>query len=520
MSDFKVVQLLNPIQINTNINPTGVYNNATSYGPGDSVSFGNSSYICILATTGNDPTNTAYWQLLASSSTNKLSTTARNVTGATIPKGSVVYFNGSSGNLPTIALAQANTEASSSRTVGLTSVAIPNNSNGEIVVIGLIESLDTSAFTVGIPLWLSPTVAGGMTNTEPVAPDHSVFIGVCTRSNPTQGTIEINIQNGQKLEELHNVLINGIANNQYLRYESASSLWKNHTLTSSDVGLGSVNNTSDANKPISTATQTALDLKVDKVVGKGLSTEDYTSTEKTKLAGIASGATANQTDAFLLNRTNHTGTQGPGTIVQDASNRFTTDAEKATWNGKQDALGFTPANDTLSNLGGTAVNNPINPDSNIAYTLGASGLNWLSVATKGILYDDSPNYDVELRNFVDSATKNSLNYEARNLLDKGGILVLDWDNCFIDKERFGLLGITFETVSKNLKQYNYALNYTSGTLTSIVYTVPSVGTITKTLNYTSGLLTSVVLSGSTPLSIQLTKTLTYTSGVLTSIAYT
>ena len=99
-----------------------------------------------------------------------------------------------------------------------------------------------------------------MTNTKPTAPNNTVFIGVVTRSSPTQGTIEINIQNGFEIDELHNVLITSIANNQYLRYESASSLWKNHTLTSSDVGLGSVDNTSDASKPISTATQNALNL--------------------------------------------------------------------------------------------------------------------------------------------------------------------------------------------------------------------------------------------------------------------
>lgn len=57
-------------------------------------------------------------------------------------------------------------------------------------------------------------------------------------------------------------------------------------LTKNNVGLGSVDNTSDANKPVSTAQQTALDLKVDKVTGKGLSTEDYTTSEKNKLASI------------------------------------------------------------------------------------------------------------------------------------------------------------------------------------------------------------------------------------------
>jgi hypothetical protein len=71
------------------------------------------------------------------------------------------------------------------------------------------------------------------------------------------------------------------------------------TLAKADVGLGNVDNTSDANKPVSTATQTALDGKVDKVVGKGLSTNDYTTAEKTKLAGIEAGATADQTKADI-----------------------------------------------------------------------------------------------------------------------------------------------------------------------------------------------------------------------------
>jgi hypothetical protein len=46
--------------------------------------------------------------------------------------------------------------------------------------------------------------------------------------------------------------------------------------------LGNVDNTSDANKPVSTATQTALDGKVDKVSGKSLVDD----TQITKLAGL------------------------------------------------------------------------------------------------------------------------------------------------------------------------------------------------------------------------------------------
>ncbi len=61
--------------------------------------------------------------------------------------------------------------------------------------------------------------------------------------------------------------------------------------------------------------QAATDNKVDKVAGKQLSTEDYTSTEKVKLGGIASGATANAPDADLRDRSTHTGTQPASTIT-------------------------------------------------------------------------------------------------------------------------------------------------------------------------------------------------------------
>jgi hypothetical protein len=58
--------------------------------------------------------------------------------------------------------------------------------------------------------------------------------------------------------------------------------------------LDQVSNTSDANKPLSTAAQTALSTKVDKVQGKELSTNDYTTAEKTKLAAITGTNTGDQ----------------------------------------------------------------------------------------------------------------------------------------------------------------------------------------------------------------------------------
>ena len=73
-----------------------------------------------------------------------------------------------------------------------------------------------------------------------------------------------------------------------------------------------------------TTVATQIGQKVDKVAGKGLSTEDYTSEEKAKLAGVAAGA----------NNYQHPATHPATMIEQDASHRFVTDTEKATWNGK------------------------------------------------------------------------------------------------------------------------------------------------------------------------------------------
>lgn len=47
----------------------------------------------------------------------------------------------------------------------------------------------------------------------------------------------------------------------------------------------------------------------------GTTNKAYTATEKTKLAGVATGATANSSDATLENRANHTGTQAESTIT-------------------------------------------------------------------------------------------------------------------------------------------------------------------------------------------------------------
>ena len=161
--------------------------------------------------------------------------TARNITGTTIPKGTVVLITGASGNRPTIGLAQGDTGANADGVIGITDAAIDNNANGRVITEGLADNLDTSAFAAGDKLFLSAVTPGGLVNVRPVQPAHSVAVGVVTRSNNAVGSIEVKIQVGEHLEFLHDVLLTSKANGDFLVYESSTDLWKNRTLASLDL---------------------------------------------------------------------------------------------------------------------------------------------------------------------------------------------------------------------------------------------------------------------------------------------
>jgi hypothetical protein len=68
----------------------GAYSGATAYVADDVVSYNGSSYICILASTGNLPTNATYWSQMSSAGTN-----GTDLTSTLTTQGDIVYRNAS-----------------------------------------------------------------------------------------------------------------------------------------------------------------------------------------------------------------------------------------------------------------------------------------------------------------------------------------------------------------------------------------------------------------------------------------
>ena len=114
----------------------------------------------------------------------------RNTTGSTIRNGAPVYISGSSGNLPEVALAQADSVATAN-VIGVATHDIENNSNGYITSAGHVHDLRTSPFSVGDILYLGAASAGTLTASEPSVPDLSIIVGVVLIDSPAVGVIQV-----------------------------------------------------------------------------------------------------------------------------------------------------------------------------------------------------------------------------------------------------------------------------------------------------------------------------------------
>lgn len=168
------------------------------------------------------------WTDLPSPVASEIHVYAKNATTGTLSKGQAVYIDGALGNNPTIQLAIATGDNTSSKTLGLLKQNLAVNEFGYVLSEGILEGINTNDANAGDPIWLSPTTSGGLlygSANKPYAPSHLVFLGYVLRKQLNNGRIYVKVQNGYELEELHNVAVTGATNGQFLQYNSSSGLW-------------------------------------------------------------------------------------------------------------------------------------------------------------------------------------------------------------------------------------------------------------------------------------------------------
>jgi len=120
-----------------------------------------------------------------------------NNTGFTIPEGSAVYATGGDVGTSriTFGLATADPSFDSFRVLGITTEDVPNGALGFITSYGLVRTVNTTGASYGETwnsgdiLYVSPTVAGRLTNVKPMPPFESIPIALVGIVDSTNGTI-------------------------------------------------------------------------------------------------------------------------------------------------------------------------------------------------------------------------------------------------------------------------------------------------------------------------------------------
>jgi len=191
-----------------------------------------------------------------------------------------VRVNGAQGQRLKVDLAQATNDLLSAETIGLVTENIDNNQEGFVTTSGLIRGINTTGslqgetWADGDILYLSPFVAGRITNIKPSAPNHLIVVGYVVYAHANNGSIFVKVDNGYELEELHNVTETNyttpIDADSLLTFDITNSLWKR---------LSWSNIKSNLKTYFDTIYQTALGFTPENVANKA---NDLTSPDNTK----------------------------------------------------------------------------------------------------------------------------------------------------------------------------------------------------------------------------------------------
>ena len=159
-----------------------------------------------------------------------------NAEATTLTKGEVVFITGSQGNRVSVKRAAASSDPVSAGTLGFVAEPIISGQTGFVITSGVINKLDTSAYTEGALVYLSSS-AGQYTTVKPVSPIHEVRLGYIQRSHPTVGSIYVKVDNGYEIGELHDVLDNTTSSSYGDLLVKSGSLWINSKQLTGSYGL-------------------------------------------------------------------------------------------------------------------------------------------------------------------------------------------------------------------------------------------------------------------------------------------
>ena len=137
-----------------------------------------------------DGDGTSSWQLVTGASATSVRVSGKVNEAAGITAGQVVYLSGATGGFPQVSVAD-NTNFATAETLAVATEAASDNQTIIVTIIGLLENIDTSAFTEGQILYLG--AAGAMTATHPTGINAVQRVGHAVKINASTGSMIVEL---------------------------------------------------------------------------------------------------------------------------------------------------------------------------------------------------------------------------------------------------------------------------------------------------------------------------------------
>jgi hypothetical protein len=144
-----------------------------------------------------------------------------------IPEMRVVMFAGATGDTVEVTPALSTASYEPELLLGVTTEQIPADGFGFVTQFGFVNKVDTSDWELGDLLYSDPENPGQLTNVKPSAPNWTFPIAAVTRVHASTGRILVRAIPGKHLHDVVDVAITSESEDQVLRYDNESGVWKN-----------------------------------------------------------------------------------------------------------------------------------------------------------------------------------------------------------------------------------------------------------------------------------------------------
>ena len=116
--------------------------------------------------------------------------------------------------------------------VGLVTENFANGSDGFVTWFGLLRNISLSAkqpggetWAEGDVLWCNPSVAGGLTKIEPIAPNLKISVCAIVSINGNNVNVLVRPWLSDDLKDLHDVNVTNVTSNQAILWNAVSNTW-------------------------------------------------------------------------------------------------------------------------------------------------------------------------------------------------------------------------------------------------------------------------------------------------------